>query len=86
MGELLVLPPQNCYLFKCFKRKKEFMFFLKKKVKMKGIFVGSPASQNYYPLNPKHHNEKGIMFFPPNHHFDTFKVTINLFVDSVVCC
>jgi hypothetical protein len=53
---------------------------------MKGIFVGSPASQNYYPLNPKHHNEKGIMFFPPNHHFDTFKVTINLFVDSVVCC
>jgi len=51
---------------------------------MEGIFVGSPASQNYYPLNPKHHNEKGIMFFPPNHHFDTLKV-IEACYNKLVC-
>jgi len=51
---------------------------------MEGIFWLSPPP-NYYPLNPKRHNEKGSCFSLML--LKLLKlVTLDLFVDSVVCC
>ncbi len=85
MGEFLVFPPQNCYLLKHYNRKKDyiyFFFFLKGKNGRNFLVVPPP---NYYPLNPKRHNEKGSCFSLML--LKLLKlVTLDLFVDSVVCC